>query len=65
MNMTGAFAGAAGMTLAGRWLDLKHYYLLFTVFAASYALAALCWFAVDATRPIGRRPPKPEENGVA
>ena len=52
MNMTGAFAGAAGMTLAGWWLDLGEYYVLFTVFASSYALAALCWFAVDVTKPL-------------
>jgi len=52
MNMTGAFAGAAGMTLAGWWLGTGQYYLLFTVFAGSYALAALCWFAVDVTRPL-------------
>ena len=52
MNMTGAFAGAAGMTLAGWWLDLGQYYLIFIVFASSYALAALCWFAVDVTKPL-------------
>jgi len=52
MNMTGAFMGAAGMTLAGRWLDLGDYQLMFIVFAFSYALAALCWFAVDVTKPL-------------
>lgn len=56
MNMTGAFAGAAGMTLAGWWLDVEQYVLLFTVFAASYALAALCWFAIDVTKPLAQRP---------
>jgi sugar phosphate permease len=55
MNMTGAFAGAAGMTLAGWWLEVGQYQILFTVFALSYALAALCWFAVDVTRPL--KPP--------
>lgn len=54
MNMTGAFAGAAGMTLAGRWLGMGQYHVLFTVFAGSYAVAALCWFAVDVTRPLVR-----------
>lgn len=52
MNMIGAFLGAAGMTMAGRWLDRSEYNLMFTVFAASYTLAALCWFAVDVTKPI-------------
>jgi sugar phosphate permease len=52
MNMTGAFCGAAGMTLAGWLLDGRHYGLMFTVFAVSYVLAALCWFAVDVTRPL-------------
>jgi hypothetical protein len=52
MNMTGAFCGAAGMTLAGWWLDLGQYQVMFTVFASSYALAALCWFVVDVTKPL-------------
>lgn len=60
MNMTGAFTGAAGMTLAGRWLGQGHYHLMFTIFAASYGLAALCWFAVDVTRPLV---PAPEVAG--
>jgi sugar phosphate permease len=54
MNMTGAFMGAAGMTLAGRLLDDRLYSIMFTVFACSYALAALCWFAVDVTKPLSR-----------
>jgi hypothetical protein len=29
---------------------------MFTVFAGSYALAALCWFAVDVTRPLVPQP---------
>jgi sugar phosphate permease len=52
MNMTGALLGAAGMTLAGWWLEQKQYELLFIVFASSYVLAALCWFAVDVTKPL-------------
>lgn len=58
MNMTGAFMGAAGMSLAGWWLKLGHYHLLFSVFACSYFLAALCWFAVDVTRPLVQREPE-------
>jgi sugar phosphate permease len=55
MNMTGAFLGAVGMKLAGRLLDRGEYTLLFTVFACSYVLAALCWLAVDVTRPLEPR----------
>ena len=61
MNMTGAFVGAAGMTLAGWWLDRGQYNLMFTVFASSYALAALCWFAVDVTKPLVPRQHLSEE----
>jgi len=43
------------MTLAGWWLDLGLYNVLFMVFAFSYALAALCWFAVDVTKPLVSR----------
>lgn len=52
MNMTGAFIGAAGLAFAGRLLDQGNYDLLFLAFACSYALAALCWLAVDVTRPL-------------
>lgn len=56
MNMTGAFMGAAGMTLAGWLLKSDRHYLMFSVFAASYVLASLCWLAVDVTKPLV--PPK-------
>jgi sugar phosphate permease len=55
MNMTGAFLGAAGVALAGRLLDQHSYDLMFFLFACSYVLAALCWLAVDATRPLEMR----------
>ena len=42
----------AGMTLAGLFLKSGQHYWMFSVFAASYVLAALCWFAVDVTKPI-------------
>ncbi|MBY0231315.1 MAG: MFS transporter, partial [Gemmataceae bacterium] len=52
MNMTGAFFGAAGMAFAGacfhRGIDAP----VFVAFACSYALAALCWLLVDASRPL-------------
>jgi ACS family glucarate transporter-like MFS transporter len=52
MNMIGAFAGAAGMALAGALFKRDQDEVVFVVFACSYALAALCWFAVDVTRPL-------------
>jgi ACS family glucarate transporter-like MFS transporter len=54
MNMIGQFGGAIGMSLAGTLLHRGHSQALFVVFACSYALAALCWFAIDVTRPLGR-----------
>jgi sugar phosphate permease len=56
MNMTGAMCGAAGMALAGQLLHAHLYFLMFTVFAGSYFLAALCWFAVDVARPLALQP---------
>jgi sugar phosphate permease len=52
MNMTGSLFGAAGMTFAGWCLKHGHQTSMFGVFALSYLLAALCWFAVDVTRPL-------------
>ncbi len=52
MNMTGNFAGAAGMIFAGFMIKHDHSGVLFLIFGCSYALAALCWFAVDVTKPI-------------
>jgi sugar phosphate permease len=52
MNMTGAFLGAVGMGLAGWLLREKQYAVMFILFAASYALASLCWLLVDVTRPL-------------
>jgi sugar phosphate permease len=52
MNMTGAFLGAAAMSFAGR---LFHHHLddlVFIAFGCSYALGALCWLAVDVTKPL-------------
>jgi hypothetical protein len=52
MNMIGQFAGAAGMYFAGVMLQSGRAETLFIVFGCSYALAALCWMAVDVTRPL-------------
>jgi sugar phosphate permease len=74
MNMTGAFLGAAAMSFAG---VLFHHGLddvVFIVFACSYGLGALCWLAVDVTKPLVPRDhptpayphpfsPTPEEKG--
>jgi sugar phosphate permease len=60
MNMTGAFLGAVGMGLAGRLLHRGLADTMFLVFACSYALAALCWLAVDVTKPLVPREGSPE-----
>ncbi|MBI1917911.1 MAG: MFS transporter [Planctomycetes bacterium] len=59
MNMTGAFLGAIGMTLAGWLLDEGKYTLMFSIFACSYLLAALCWLGVDVTKPLVPRTQEP------
>jgi MFS transporter, ACS family, glucarate transporter len=53
MNMLGAFAGAGGAWLAGVLLKAQRYELLFLIFACSYGAAAVCWLAVDVTKPLG------------
>jgi sugar phosphate permease len=52
MNMTGAFLGALGMALAGKLLRRGADEAMFVLFACSYGLAALCWLAVDVTKPL-------------
>lgn len=52
MNMTGQLLGAAGMAFAGSMLHRGQTETLFIVFACSYGLAALCWLAVDVTKPL-------------
>ena len=52
MNMIGQFAGAAGMYFAGVMLQGGRAETLFIVFGCSYALAAICWMAIDVTRPL-------------
>jgi sugar phosphate permease len=52
MNMMGSLVGAVGMKLAGYLLFEHRYPLLFSVFACSYVLAALCWLLVDVTKPL-------------
>jgi MFS transporter, ACS family, glucarate transporter len=61
MNMLGAFAGAGGMALAGVLLERQQYELLFLIFACSYGAGALCWLAVDVTRPLSASPSATEE----
>jgi ACS family glucarate transporter-like MFS transporter len=56
MNMVGAFAGAAGMALAGFLLKQGQEELLFILFAVGYILAALCWLLVDVTKPLTANP---------
>jgi sugar phosphate permease len=54
MNMVGNLGGAAGMALTGVLLSRQQADLLFIIYACSYALGALCWLAVDATKPLAR-----------
>jgi sugar phosphate permease len=64
MNMMGSLAGAAGMAVAGALMKRHQDTTLFIVFACSYALAALCWLAVDVTRPlVPRRFTSPDSAG--
>jgi sugar phosphate permease len=55
MNMTGAFAGAAGMALAGVLFHQGQDDLVFILFGCSYALASLCWLLVDVSKPLVRK----------
>jgi sugar phosphate permease len=59
MNMTGAFLGAIAMVFAGACLHRERDTLVFIVFACSYVLAALCWLAVDVTKPLVPRTEAP------
>jgi sugar phosphate permease len=52
MNMTGALVGAAAMKFAGVLFHRGLDDLVFVAFACSYGLGALCWLAVDVTRPL-------------
>jgi sugar phosphate permease len=55
MNMTGAFLGAVAMSFAGALFHRHLDHFVFIAFACSYALAALCWLAVDVTKPLTDR----------
>jgi sugar phosphate permease len=59
MNMTGAFFGAAGIAFAGTRMERGQNEIMFLVFACSYGLAALCWLAVDVTKPLVPRASEP------
>ena len=61
MNMTGSLFGAVALTFAGTMLKMDeqsetaqrgHSDLLFVIFACSYGVAALCWLAVNVTKPL-------------
>jgi sugar phosphate permease len=52
MNMTGQILAAIAMSCAG-WLFQRHLDdWVFVAFACSYALGALCWLAVDVSKPL-------------
>ena len=50
--MVGSFAGAAGTAFAGHFFHRGESQVVFVVYSLSYLLAALCWLAVDVTRPL-------------
>ena len=52
MNMMGSLFGAAGSVFAGACLHRGQYDVVFIVFAFSYFLAALCWLAINAAKPL-------------
>jgi sugar phosphate permease len=56
MNMTGSLTGAAGAVLIGHLLDAGKPVTLFIILAGTYALGALAWMGVDATRPLEGHP---------
>ncbi len=56
MNMVSALAGACGTALAGYLFRQGHPELVFVIFSGVYALAALCWLGVDATRRLTEAP---------
>jgi MFS family permease len=61
MNMLGALTGAAGNLVAGALFD-RHTELVFIIYAFAFWLGALCWLAVDVTKPLVE-PHAPEESG--
>jgi sugar phosphate permease len=52
MNMLGSLAGAAGTAFAGYYFKQTQSEIVFTVYAVSYFLAALCWMVVRVTGPV-------------
>ena len=52
MNMMASFMAAVGAILTGYLFNKGYLVLPFAIFAASYALGALCWLGIDITRPL-------------
>jgi sugar phosphate permease len=52
MNMTNNFLAAGSMKLAGALFHRGLDEWVFVIFACSYGLAALCWLAIDVTKPL-------------
>ncbi|HJT76685.1 MAG TPA: hypothetical protein VJ739_05740, partial [Gemmataceae bacterium] len=55
MNMVGNLTGAGGNILAGYLFDAGHANWLFVLDGCSFAVACLCWLAVDVTKGIGEK----------
>lgn len=52
MNMLASLTAAVAMVLTGRLFKYEYLTLPFVIFAASYALGALCWLRVDVTKTM-------------
>ena len=52
MNMMANIGGAVSALIAGYLFQHHHPEWVFLIFSCSYALAALCWLGVDATKPL-------------
>ena len=55
MNMTASLTGASAAFLAGYLLENGRPVTLFVVLAGAYALGAVCWMGVDATKTLASR----------
>ena len=56
MNMVGALAGALGNLVAGELFQRGYAQTLFVIFGGSFAMAALSWLLIDATKPLEEKP---------
>jgi ACS family glucarate transporter-like MFS transporter len=55
MNMVGSLTGVGGSLIAGYLFEAERPELVFLIYGAVYAVAALGWLLVDVTRPLESR----------